>query len=630
MMAADFEALVRDLEDEAGDGGYRLKVALLAALGYAYVVILVGLVVGAVAMLAAAMKDGRHLALLKLAIPLAVVGFVGLRALWVRLDPPEGRVLAAREAPKLFALLGKIRRRLKGPPIHRVVVDGHFNAAIMQLPRFGLLGGSRNHLIVGLPLMQALTLEQFAAVLAHEYGHLSGAHGHFSAWIYRVRAVWARILQAFEERPVWGSGLFVRFFRWYVPYFEAYTFVLARSNEYEADRAAAQVAGARHAADALAQVSIGGRFLDERFWSTFYAGADKAIVPMALPYAQLPVSLQVGLDPKEAQGWLKAALMEETGVADTHPSLKDRLKALGEPARVPPRAETSAARVLLGAAYGPIVAELDKGWSRMNLAGWEERHRESLALKERAAELSAKARRGEALSADEWHDFGLACERFASVDKAESCFRRALGVSADHYDSHLDLGYLLWRRDDEACLVHLERAMEAGGDIAMSAARIASRYLRAAGRVREAERFEVKAMAQSAREEQDEAHRVYLLPDDSYAPHGLTAKELALATAVFRRLPRVGAAWAVRKILPGSGEPHLVVVLEYRVGLIEGIAKIGTEMAGIQPRWDASVVGQVLDALKLSAPFTVFIDMTVEDAILARVREVENSRIYSR
>jgi Zn-dependent protease with chaperone function len=51
--------------------------------------------------------------------------------------------------------------------------------------------------------------------------------------------------------------------QWYAPLFAAYSFALRRTNEYEADRAAAQAAGPRSAADALINVEVMAAYLDE-------------------------------------------------------------------------------------------------------------------------------------------------------------------------------------------------------------------------------------------------------------------------------------------------------------------------------------------------------------------------------
>src|SRR5687768_18129818 len=45
--------------------------------------------------------------------------------------------------------------------------------------------------------------------------------------------------------------MFERFFNWYAPYFEAYSFVLARAQEYEADRCSVLVSGKENSARAL-------------------------------------------------------------------------------------------------------------------------------------------------------------------------------------------------------------------------------------------------------------------------------------------------------------------------------------------------------------------------------------------
>jgi Zn-dependent protease with chaperone function len=631
MLEAHFRELVEELEVSAqqSDVGYRLRVALLAALGYLYVVGVVALLLGALWLVFLAVKDGRHLALLKLAIPMALLALVGLRALWVRLEPPEGTPLTREEAPQLFELLDRIRKRLKGPPIHQVVVDPEYNAAIVQHPRLGLLGGGRNYLIIGLPLMQTLSVEQFAAVLSHEYGHLSGAHGHFASWIYRVRMTWARILDALHARPVWGSGVFLHFFDWYVPYFAAYTFVLARSNEYEADRAAADVAGARAAADALAQVEVGARFFDGHFWPKYLGGADKSPVPVFLPYSQLPLSLHVGLEGADAEAWLKAALLEETGITDTHPCLKDRLEALGEAPRVPGKPETPAARVLLGPQLGKLVGGFDKAWAKENLREWGERHREGQALKTRAEEISAKAKSGAALNAAEWHDFARACERFATEEKAEAYYRKAIEVVPRHHESHLALGRLLLRRRDAKGIPHLDKAIAGGGDAALEASMMAARFLRESGRPRDAERYETKSMAHMAREEEKAVQRVLLMPDDNYAAHGLSDKELALCRAAFRRLPRVYEAHAVRKVLPGAGELHLVFLVTPKVGLLELLSHMVLTLVGVSPRRD-TLDETVWKALRLPMPFTVYLDVYQDDAVAEQEKTVDGSLNFAR
>jgi hypothetical protein len=73
-----------------------------------------------------------------------------LRALWVRLQPPEGERLARRDEPELFALLDRLRARLCTPPVHEVLVTADFNAGITQVPGPGVRLAHRNYLTLGL------------------------------------------------------------------------------------------------------------------------------------------------------------------------------------------------------------------------------------------------------------------------------------------------------------------------------------------------------------------------------------------------------------------------------------------------------------------------------------------------
>ncbi|MGH9360615.1 MAG: M48 family metallopeptidase, partial [Thermoanaerobaculia bacterium] len=189
MSDAEFEALVGRLEEGAlrRPGAYRRKVLGLAVLGYGYVLAVLAILLAALAGLAVLLLRGTgRAAIFKLAAFLAVLVWVVLRALWVRLEPPQGLRLTPERAPRLFAELEGLRQALDAPPLHAVLFNRDFNASIAQVPRLGGLGWHRNFLTLGLPLLQALSPEQLRAVLAHEWGHLSRTHGRFGAWIYRI------------------------------------------------------------------------------------------------------------------------------------------------------------------------------------------------------------------------------------------------------------------------------------------------------------------------------------------------------------------------------------------------------------------------------------------------------------
>src|SRR3954453_1077430 len=182
--------LVERLESraQADPKGYRRKVVRFAALGYAYIATALSVLL---VLAAAVIYLGIHhpAPLLKLLLPIGALAVVILRSLAVRIDLPEGIPLSRAEAPALFNAIDAATHSVRGPSLHALLVDSDMNAGVVQVPRLGIFG-SRNYLVTGLPLLQALTPTEFRAVLAHELAHLSRRHGRLGVWIYRVRATW--------------------------------------------------------------------------------------------------------------------------------------------------------------------------------------------------------------------------------------------------------------------------------------------------------------------------------------------------------------------------------------------------------------------------------------------------------
>src|SRR5581483_1241330 len=251
------------------------------------------------------------------------------------------------QCPELFALIEDLRTRASAPRVDRVLLTSDFNAAIVQHPGFAILGGARNYLMLGLMLMQSLSPEEFRAVVAHEFGHLSGAHGHFGAWIYRLRTGWARLLGALQSQRHWGAALFTGFFNWYAPLFSAYSFVQARQHEYEADQMSVAAVGREATASALLRVNTHGEFLSETFWPSIFKRADEEPAPTFSPFSMLGPSLIQRGAAAAPDRLLAKALAQKTGYGDTHPCLSDRLKAIAVEPYVPGAIQLTAAEVLL-------------------------------------------------------------------------------------------------------------------------------------------------------------------------------------------------------------------------------------------------------------------------------------------
>jgi Zn-dependent protease with chaperone function len=448
--AARWRSLVQRLEQDAAanPAGYRRKLGALAVLGYAYIAgTLILLIGGAVLVVWMATIGSAVLFLGKIGWALFALIYVVLRAMWVRLDPPQGRPLTRDECPELFRLIDDLRVKVKAPRAHRVLLTGDFNAAIVQHPRFGIFGGTRNYLILGLPLMQSLSQQEFQAVVAHEFGHLSGAHGRFGAWIYRLRTGWARLLVALQAHQHWGAALFTRFFDWYAPLFNAYSFVQARQQEYEADRMSVEAVGREPAASALLRVNTQGEFVSETFWPAIFRRADEDPVPTLSPFSMLGPSLKQRDPLVTPAGWLTRALAQRTGYSDTHPCLTDRLKAIAVEPHAPAPVVSSAADALLGAAVDSLRQELDELWRSTVKQWWGKRHQYASESRARLATLERKAE-SESLSEDEHWDRARFTEEFVSSEAALPLYAQILERNPQHLGALWRRGQLLLARGD--------------------------------------------------------------------------------------------------------------------------------------------------------------------------------------
>lgn len=506
---ADYDALISRLETQArhAPGLYRLRVGLLAALGYAYVLIMLALVLALLTGIIWAGIAG-HIsgATFKFVILLGGFALVIVRSLWVTIPAPKGLELQRAQAPQLFALADELTDALTAPRIHTTLITNDFNAAVAQVPRLGIFGWPHNYLLVGLPLMQALTPEQFRAVLAHELGHLSGRHGRFAGWIYRVRQTWLQLMARLERDRRWGTGLFSWFLNWYAPYFNAYSFVLARRQEYEADAAAARFAGPQVAAETLIDVELKAAYLDESYWPEVASQAATQPEPVAGAIRNLATALKDELPPTGVAQYLAHALAVETGHTDTHPALAARLAALNYPqadnaaghewAREyrPAQVTESAAEHYLQQAHGETVARLDAAWAETIGPSWRDRHRKVRKERARLQALDEKAAAQALTVREAWERAYLTAEH-VNADAALPLVQTVVELNPKHAEAQFALGRLLLARDDEAGVPHVEKSMDLSAQFIIPGCQILYAYHEQRGQLAEAERYRARAVA---------------------------------------------------------------------------------------------------------------------------------------
>lgn len=608
--------LVDRLEREAEEAParYCFKLSLLAALGYAVLVAALALTLGLLAFLVLYILIVRPPIDPWIALPIIVLGMTGtvvLRSVWIRFVPPEGHHLQPGEAPELRAEVERVRCAVGTGPLHGIVINAELNAAAAYVPDGLALWRQKHYLILGLPLLQALDRRELAAVIAHEFGHFHGRHERFAGWIYRLRSSWHRLMQGMAGDGIWGGQLLWLFFRWYAPYFDAYSYVLARRHEYAADAVGAQVAGAEAMASALLRMELASDWLHGEFWPEVERSARvQSYPPMEVQERLAERLLQRSL-PQRAR--IPARLLgREPGLDDTHPTLEKRLAALRVDPSLPiERIATESASLLLGDRLVPLRERFSREWQAAAKPEWQALHRQSEIERNRLAELEAYP------SHTATEAIELAClseDHRLGVD-ALPLYLAALERAPSDARGQYRLGALLLKRGREAeAIERLQRAMELDAALIPPVLRCLDDHARGlpgeAAVIATIETLRARYLPQMREPQTRDA----AIGNEDLLPHALEAAQLRDLARTLKGYGKVRGAWIARKRLQGTEVmPHYLVALDWA-------GSVASERAAM-PR----IAGQ----LALSGSCTL-LTFTSEAALARRIRQAAGEAAYQR
>ncbi len=633
MKREEFDALIKQLEQRAARSrdGLRWNTGVWALFGFGYLgfvlVASVGLTLGLVAL----MIFVPNAATIKLGILFGIVtgglSWAILRGLFVKMEPPEGLRLQPKHAPKLFKLVEALRKHLQAPHFHEILLTGEHNAGVVQMPRLGMFGWHRNYLVLGLPLLQGVSVEEFRAILAHEFAHLSGSHGKHGAWIYRLRRTWEQIVGQMQARQQGGGLVLGKFLGWFWPRFNARAFVLSRVQEYEADALAARVTTPVALAMGLIRTQVQGRWLEEKFWPEVYGRVKAEAAPPMTLFSELGTRIGGLHALPETSRWLTQAYHLETNNADTHPCLKDRLKALRglppefytqmPPAVLPPPLEVDAAEVLLGAGVAPMAQEINQRWQKAVGPGWQEQHRTAQKLATELAEVEAKGEESlEAL----WKRVEIILQRDGD-EAAQELVGKVLELEPKHAEANFVRGRFLLAQEDEAGVAHLERAMQLDAFATQAGCDLLYGYYTRNGRREMLKPLEQRSDAYQEQLAKANAERATATAKETYTSPLLTPEQHAHVVAVMQAQRDIAAVHVARKLVQYFPQrPMFVLALT------------------IKARWwtlrssaaNGKVVQAVVGQLQLPGNFLVFVVEGNLTGLGKRIRKVSGSEIYRR
>ena len=586
-------------------GASNLRLALLVIEGYAYLLCTILIFAGVVAFFAWGMLARRPIVGLVgafVGLPTAMVTGSAIRALFFRMPEPRGIAVTPADAPALLSMIEEVRRALSCGRIHQVVIGAALNASAVQNPRFAIFW-PRNVLVIGYPLLLALSREQLKAVVAHELAHLFHSHGSVGGWVYRTRLSWKRLSEALSRRGV--VPIFVRWcLSYYVPRLDVISAQIARRQEFLADRRSAELAGSRNAADALVAIEVRRRVLDDSFWPSLLDRIGLEPEPPG-PYARMQNAFAGVRDERVSPEVLSHLLGPATGPYDTHPSLRDRLRAIGEEPRMPPHSQSTAASDCLGPFEKTVVEQLDGDWQADYGAEWRQRHAKTRAALDRLSKLETQPSR----SGDEEVERGELLEDLDRDEDAIAAYRAAL-QSGPHARASLAAARILLARGDPEGAALAEAAMAIDGALAPEACDLLARHHQERGRLVEAERYRSQSTRLATQTALAHAERSTVTAIDQLVPHDLDLEPLAELVAALRSNARISRAFLARKRLRHSGGSLLVL------GIVPE-----SDAAADQTRWVKP------DALPSPDSCVVMLDRH-QRALLSAFEAIPGARIF--
>jgi Zn-dependent protease with chaperone function len=579
MKQEQFDILVKKLDSLAQKhpDRYRFRVALFAGLGYLYIALVLSglLTLFGLVVLYALTGQRINIYVIKFGVLSLIPAWIIVRSLWVTFSPPEGLKLSRKEVPHLFAVIDELTIQLQAPRFHNVLLNRDFNAAVVQVPRLGIFGWQQNYLLLGLPLMQALSLEQLKAVLAHELGHLSGNHSRFAGWIYRVRKTWMQIYERLHQNDQQGAAfLFNGFLNWYSPSFSAYSFVLARMNEYEADRCAARLAGAEHTAAALVNIEVKARYLDSSFWSSIYQQMVQQADPPDNAYSLMLTALHQPLADETHHQWLEDALARKTNNEDTHPCLTDRLKALGysteqtqqfQPTALP----VNAAEQLLGNALQQFVARFNQEWKIETATPWRQQYAHLQETQQKLQALDHKAEQRSLTHEEMWERARCVLELQGS-EAGMPLLQAVVASQPDHAAANYSLGQILLHKNDAAGIACIEKAIAQQADWVLDGCELIYHFFLRNGQPQESQKYRDRAENHYQLLLQAQYERATVSDRDSFRPHTLEPSQIDALKQQLMSYSQIKEAYLVEKVVTYFPENRLCVLgIVRKSGLLE-------------------------------------------------------------
>ena len=398
-------------------------------------------------------------------------------SLWrLPVDEPGGEPLDARQAPALFEQVAQLREAFQAPAIADIHLIDSGELEIRRVPRNGYPFLVRQVLLIGLPALQCLSVEQFKCLLATRLGELSSVRADVAGWTNQLVGTLRQLQQAVSHRRQPAALLYRGFLAVYLPLLSMLAQRLDSDRRLRRDHYALEVASDDLVVELFAGEIVMQRFLDEHYWPTVYRAAEHSPEPNFKVFRNLEPVFRKHLGADRIQIWLREAYVGKWRGSARDPDLRTRLHEIGHgELRYCRPGGPSAAQTLLGASQQWIIDRCDARWAEEHHGEWRACHEKSRRRHERLRVLSGKLE-GNGLHGEEAMEYAALIKRYGTAGEALEAHRAILETNPDDAQINFGVGKYLLACHDPGGVAVLEHAMALDKRYVDPACRLISAY----------------------------------------------------------------------------------------------------------------------------------------------------------
>jgi len=558
----------------------KTKLVLLHFAGYGYFFMLIFGILGLFGITLYLILNFNRLGfrILDKLLPIALV-LIGLirgffAALSAKIPAPEGIEISKEEFPEFYKMLEEIRVKINCPRIHHVKFDLSFNASAAEIPMYGLFGVFRRYLVIGIPLMLALSKDELRAVIGHELGHLSKSHSKMSVKALRAENVWRKtyeeLIKSGKDKNLFFKSFLIR----YIPALNNALLSLRRENEYIADKAAEIVTDSATVAKTLVKIPLYDSYMDGVFWNRINALARVEEAPPKNLFQVMEKFFDEPLPEELSKQILDQILKVQSLPCWTHPSTSERLENIGANYELPKHRRVSALRDILGDKADIVLSKANDIWVSDVNETWSKIYNSCEESRQKLKQLEEKKSQDRVLTDEEEIDRALLLEDMESVEFGLEAFKKLYDLKPDDLSIAYHLGRLMIKSGDPEGQDILHKVMENDAQLIPYCCNLLYHFHRNEGRINQAQEYYYYAISFMATNGDVKNERGSVRFSNTYVPHDLDINTIEDMRRKLLEKGYVKRAYIAIKEVEYSGQFPLYVILVKFKGTSRATSKI--------------------------------------------------------